>query len=153
MPSSSKTSLGFHNWAAEDKPARADFCGDNQLLNTLLTQHFNNTESHLTAADREALPGTASGIYQGTGESIGQVLLPFAPKLVIVAQSAAPPCSLSEGITEIHMGAAAPSNGTTGAALNGSTLMVRQTQTQPQAGGQKICLNQKGSVYFWIAFR
>lgn len=38
MSSTNKTSLGLNNWLGTDKPQRADFNKDNELINTLLTQ-------------------------------------------------------------------------------------------------------------------
>ena len=153
MPSSEKTSLGLNNWKAQDKPAREDFCGDHTLLDTLLSGHFSDQSLHLTNEERKYLAGSAAGTYEGDGEAEQQILLPFVPKIVIIAQSSAAPISLSGAVTEIHAGLAAPSNGTAGVSLSGQTLSIAQSQSEPPAGGQKICLNQAGSVYFWAALR
>lgn len=153
MPSSEKTSLGLNNWKAEDKPIREDFCNDNILLDTLLSGHLSDGSLHLSQDERKYLCGSAAGTYEGTGEAMQQILLPFSPKLVFVAQSSSPPMLFSGGVTEIHMGIASPSNGSSGMNLSGQTLSVRQSQTEPEAGGQKMCLNQAGNLYFWAAFR
>ena len=85
MPSSEKTSLGLNNWKAQDKPAREDFCGDNTLLDTLLSGHFSDQSLHLTNEERKYLAGSAAGTYEGDGEAEQQILLPFVPKIVIIA--------------------------------------------------------------------
>ncbi len=153
MPSSKKTSLGLNDWQPQDKPAREDFCGDNALLDRLLSSHFSDADMHLSKEEREYLSSSAAGVYEGNGEAARQILLPFAPKLAVVAQSSAAPFLFSGAATEIHMGLASPSGSTAGVDLSGQTLSVRQSQTEPPAGGQKMCLNQPGGVYFWAAFR
>ena len=85
MPTNNKTSLGLNSWAGTDKPMRKDFVDDNTLINTLLTSHFNNTDVHLTAADRTQLKeGFVIGTYCGNGASKQDIALPFDARLVIV---------------------------------------------------------------------
>ena len=45
MPTEQKTSLGLNRWQGTDKPARSDFVADNETLDTLLTEHFGDTQA------------------------------------------------------------------------------------------------------------
>ena len=51
MPTEQKTSLGLNRWQGTDKPARADFVADNETLDSLLAEHFGDTQAHLSAED------------------------------------------------------------------------------------------------------
>ena len=68
MPTEQKTSLGLNRWQGTDKPARSDFVADNETLDALLTEHFGDTQAHLSAEDRLLLGnGTEVGSYNANG--------------------------------------------------------------------------------------
>ena len=81
MSDQNKTSLGLHNWKPDDKPVRLDFVQDNQLLDSLLTAHFNDNSRHRNADD--PVPMTINS-YIGDGKTQQIISLPFAARLVLV---------------------------------------------------------------------
>ncbi len=157
MPASQKTPLGFCNWVPEDKPSREDFCGDNQLLDTLLSQHTEDMELHLTAAYRAILQGARMGTYTGNGAESLQFTVPITPKIVIVAMMEVGFSRFTGKVTENYAALAVQGQGqvytTDGIQLQNSVVTVYENQIEPTevSYGTINRLNRKGSTYFWIA--
>lgn len=156
MPTNNKTSLGLNSWIGTDKPMRRDFVDDNTLLDTLLTSHFNNTDVHLTVADRTQLKeGVVIGVYSGNGASKQDVSLPFDARLIIVFQSLSV-CNLyvpSGGYNKNCLAFATKQGNTMGINLGACKLTVYQTQSTPSNGGTFNNFNCDGGQYYYIAFR
>lgn len=154
MPTNQKTSLGLNRWQGTDKPMRSDFVEDNETLDALLTEHFNDARAHLSAADRLLLGQCAAvGGYNGTGQASRTVTMPFAPKAVLVYQMDVPPTEYRGGYYRINYAFVTQEGGTQAAELAGSALTVRQFQTTPAADSMAENLNQAGGGYGYIAFR
>lgn len=156
MPTNNKTSLGLNSWVGTDKPMRRDFVDDNTLLDTLLTSHFNNTDVHLTAADRTQLKeGFVIGTYSGNGAAKQEISLPFDARLVIVFLSLSV-CNLyvpSGGYNKNSLAFATKQGNTMGINLGTAKLTVFQTQNTPSNGGTLNNFNCDGGQYEYIAFR
>ncbi len=154
MASSSFTSnLGLCNWAADDRPKRADFVSDNQIIDTALGGHIADAGIHLTQAEKEkALVPYISMVYAGNGEDNRAVITSFAPKFVMVFKRYSGFTSYENGITVIHAGAAAYGNGgTEGVSINSSGFTVRQQNTA--VNGRRISLNENDCQYMAVLFK
>ena len=54
MSSTNKTSnLRLNNWNGTDKPERIDFNRDNDIIDSAITEHKNDTDIHINANERE----------------------------------------------------------------------------------------------------
>ena len=79
------TNLHLSAWAAGDRPKRADFVSDNNIIDTQLGGHILDSAIHLSAAQQDKLntPYTVS-IYAGDGSAERTIQLGFTPQLAIV---------------------------------------------------------------------
>ena len=148
MASSSKTAnLGLNNWAASDRPKRSDFVNDNSIIDSRLGGHINNSDIHLSAADREKLDlSTQLYQYQGSGTASRSVTLPFEPSLAIVFKKGDAPVSYTSGYVLVNSAFAAQSgNVTGGVTLDGKELTI--TQNTAASGGVLYNLNKQYSQY------
>lgn len=154
MPTEQKTSLGLNRWEGTDKPARGDFVGDNERLDTLLTEHFGDAQAHLSAADRLLLGhGAETGSYNGNGSASRAIALPFSPKAALVFQMDAPPTEYRSGYYRVNTAFVTQDGGTQGVALAESALTVQQEKGTPAADSMANNLNQAGSAYAYLLFR
>lgn len=154
MASSSYTSnLGLCDWAASDRPKRADFVSDNHIIDTTLGGHIADTTAHLTASEKEkALSPYTTMIYAGNGTDNRALTTDFAPKVVMVYKKNAAPTAIESGTAVINSGAAAYGHGGSGGVSVSSTgFVVRQQSTA--SDGMRYSLNESGCQYFAIAFR
>lgn len=71
MGSTNKTAnLRLNSWIGSDKPQRADFNSDNEIIDTVITNHKNDTVSHITQEERENWNTFVKmGVYYGNGAS------------------------------------------------------------------------------------
>ena len=154
MPTEQKTSLGLNRWQGTDKPARADFVADNETLDSLLAEHFGDTQAHLSTEDRLLLGNAATvGTYNGNGAESRSITLPFAPTAVLVFQMDAPPIESHTGYYRVNFAIVTEEGGTQGASLSGTTLTVQQAQGTPAADSMANSLNQAGGGYGYLLFR
>lgn len=151
--SSFTTHLGLCNWAATDRPKRADFVSDNAIIDSTVGGHIADSTMHLTAAEKEkALQPYATVIYAGTGTDNRAVTTDFAPKLVMVYKKNAAPMMYSDGVNIVNSAAAAyGSGGTGGVSVTSTGFTVRQQSAA--ADGQRYSLNEDGCQYMAVVFR
>lgn len=131
MPSTSKTkTLRLNQFVGSDKPKMDDFNYDNAQLETLVGGHLEDSEKHLTQAEREELfrPSSELFFYDGNNSAQRSFTLDFAPRFCIVYALGMPPSvndMTTPSITQCYT-AAAGQNGkaTVGIALSGNTLTV-----------------------------
>jgi len=146
-----KTSLGLHDWKAEDKPVRLDFAQDNQLIDSLLTAHFNDNSRHRNADD--PVPMTINS-YIGDGKAQQVISLPFAARLVLVYHQNLPAVGVrTGGELGAYCGFAIPSERTmAGLSLDGTRLTVMQ---DADTSTTKVhnSFNESNAEYEYIAFR
>lgn len=156
MASTNKTTnLGLNSWLDTDKPRRADFVEDNQIIDEKLGEHLADTEAHLSVQDREKFNQRVYTMYYvGTGEDSQTFTLPFEPVFVMVFKrdDAYSRYDADTGYTKLNA-TVFPfqnSNEETGV-LKGNSLTVYQTTT-PFKG---VCfnLNELYGQYGIIAMR
>ncbi len=151
MSDQNKTSLGLHNWKPDDKPVRLDFVQDNQLLDSLLTAHFNDNSRHRNADD--PVPMTINS-YIGDGKTQQIISLPFAARLVLVyRQNLSAVGVRTGGELGAYCGFAAPSERMmAGLFLDGTSLTVMQDAGTSTTKVHNS-FNESNAEYEYIAFR
>ena len=157
MPSSSKTShLKLNYWSAGDKPKMADFNSDNQLVDSAIQAHVQNTARHLSG-NQSAWIGQpfVSGTYVGSGEAAKSVTLGFQPALVIVLPQSYGPIELDtvQKMPVIRFAIGADGYGSTGLSITATGFTVVQDQKLPLTGLPMICLNENKVNYRYFAIK
>ncbi len=153
MASSSFTAnLGLCQWAAQDKPKRADFVSDNAIIDSAIGTHTANTAIHLSPEERAKLDESFVIVsYSGTGEASYSYIVGFQPKLVIVFKKNAPPVSLSGGNTIVSAAVSAyGAGGSEGVVINSSGFVVSQ---RAAANGVALNLNELDEPYTAVVFK
>lgn len=154
MASSNFTSnLHLSAWTGSDRPKRADFVSDNNIIDTALGGHIANSGIHVTADEKARITEPYDvRIYAGSGESERTISVGFSPSFVIVYKRGVPPVAYSGGANVINSGYACYGHGsTTGLVLTSSGVVV--TETSVNADGVRVSLNESGSQYTLIAFK
>ena len=78
MPSTSKTkTLRLNQFVGSDKPKMDDFNYDNTQLETLVGGHLDDTEKHLTQAEREEWSRPSSELYFYDGNDASSAVSPW----------------------------------------------------------------------------
>ncbi|MGW8113786.1 hypothetical protein ACVS9P_01155 [Caproicibacterium sp. NSD3] len=151
MSNQNKTSLGLHDWKADDKPVRLDFVQDNQLLDSLLTAHFNDNSRHRNADD--PVPMTINS-YVGDGKAQQVISLPFAARLVLVyCQNLSAVGVRTGGELGAYCAFAVPSErAMAGLFLDGTSLIVMQ-DSDTSTTKVHNSFNETNTEYEYIAFR
>ena len=158
MSSTNKTdNLKLNSWIGTDKPKREDFVNDNFIIDKAITDHINDQNVHITAADIENLGTTIiSDVVNGTGEAYCEHTLSFSPKFVIVYTIGKPLCeyNTTNNYTVCNAGIAYmnQSGSTSGLEIIDNTLVMYQTQETPTNGIFRN-LNASGAQYRYIAFK
>ena len=154
MASSNFTSnLHLSAWTGSDRPKRADFVSDNNIIDTQLGGHIADSAIHVTSDEKARISQPYEvKIYSGSGESERTISLGFTPKFVIVFRRGVPPAAYSSGANVVYSGYACYGHGsTTGLVINSSGVVV--TETSVNADGVRVSLNESGSQYTLIAFK
>ena len=115
--------------------------------------HINNSDVHLTEADRSYLSEPfVIGTYTGNGSSSGlDVNLGFRPRFVLVYRNSyhVSLYSSSDGISKCYMSVAADSTYTRGLLITENGFRARTVATS----NATTYLNDEGGAYTYIAFR
>ena len=145
--------LGLSNWAAGDRPKRADFVSDNGIIDKVLGTHIADTAMHMSAEEKDkALLPVESFIYGGTGDAVRTILTGFRPSFAIVFKRGEPQIRLAGGVTIVNSGYASYSQGgTAGVGITSNGVQVQQEAAA--SDGQRISLNEEGCQYTLIAFK
>ena len=154
MASSNFTSnLHLSAWTGSDRPKRADFVSDNNIIDTALGGHIANSGIHVTADEKARISQPFDvRIYAGSGESERTISLGFTPSFVIVYRRGVPPVAYSGGANVVYSGYACYGHGsTTGLMINSSGVIVMETTVN--AEGVRVSLNESGSQYTLIVFK
>ncbi|MBQ6152968.1 MAG: hypothetical protein IJJ15_04395 [Ruminococcus sp.] len=146
------TNLGLCQWSASDKPKRADFVSDNNIIDTALGGHIANTTLHLTAAEKAKLNESfVIRAYAGTGEASRAITVDFQPKFALVYKKNSPPVSYSSGNIIINSAVAAyGSGGSQGLAITSTGITVSQTSA---TAGAAVNLNENEEQYVAVIFK
>lgn len=147
------TNLHLSAWAAGDRPKRADFVSDNNIIDTQLGGHILDSAIHLSAAQQDKLntPYTVS-IYAGDGSAERTIQLGFTPQLAIVFKRGVIPAGWFDNKNTANFGIATNGYGfSTGVSVTTSGIIVRQIAEN--ADGIRVSLNENGAQYTVIAFK
>ena len=145
--------LHLSAWTDSDRPKRADFVSDNNIIDTQLGGHIANSGIHVTAAEKGKIsePFTVS-LYSGSGEDSRLITLGFQPKLVMIYKRGVPPISYSDGNTVVNSAVGCYGHGaSTGISITSAGVNV--TEQAAASGGVRVSLNENGSQYTLIAFK
>ena len=147
------TNLHLNAWTDSDRPKRADFVSDNNIIDTQLGGHINNSGIHVTADEKAKLNNPYEvSVYAGSGAAQRTIVLSFVPKFVIVFKRGVPAVSFSNGATVVNSGCAAYGNGNTaGVSINNVGVTIQEIAADSE--GVKVSLNAEGSQYTMIAFK
>ncbi len=151
MSSTNKTeNLHLNKWIETDKPTRADFVSDNNIIDEVITTHIDNDGVHLRGIEKErASDPYKLRVIQGTGESSRIVNLDISPQLVIYFAFDEAPVKVSSGTAVVNFGIALNRNGGSGGCeLSDKKLVL----TQGTQNGVKYNLNESDTQYVIVGF-
>ena len=145
--------LHLSAWEETDRPKRADFVSDNNIIDTQLGGHIGNSNIHMTAAEKAKLSEPyVCAVYAGSGEAERTVSLGFVPKFAIVYKRGAPPATYTNGVMYANSGYAFYGNGSSsGLSISSSGVTVQQSAAA--SDGVRANLNESGSQYTLVAFK
>ena len=145
--------LHLNAWDGSDRPKRADFISDNNIIDTALGGHIADSDIHVTSQEKDKLSQPyAVKLYAGSGEAERTISIDFTPKFVVVFKRGVPPFMYSGGANVVTSGFACYGHGSTvGIVLTSSGLTV--TETSVNASGIRINLNESGCQYTIVAFK
>ena len=154
MASSKYTSnLHLCAWEESDRPKRADFVSDNNIIDTQLGGHINNSDIHMTSAEKAKLDNPYSvSIYAGSGEAERTIVPGFVPKFVLVFKRGVPPVSYTNGVNVVNSAYATYGSGNSVGLSVGSTGVVVREKAAG-SDGVRVSLNEEGAQYTMIAFK
>ncbi|MCD7723321.1 MAG: hypothetical protein LUH82_05165 [Clostridiales bacterium] len=157
MSSINKTDyLGLNSWAGTDKPERADFNSDNDIIDAAFSQHFEDAEVHITADERETWNTPYYlGMYIGNGDTLRTITTncPFQASAAVVFCTETGPVAVDfeNETTYNYFAVSTKSGGMDGVILSGADIIV----TQNASGGEYGCasFNMSGNIYTYMLFR
>lgn len=154
MSSTDKTeNIGLNKWVSTDMPKMNDFNSDNAIIDTVVGEHINNSEIHLSEEDRNLLGGGISTmVIVGDGSSSRTITLETAPKMVQIFLKDNPMaawdpvygCMVINGAFVIQKGSS-----TGGATLTDKSLVVTNTNL---INGIKYNLNKSYGQYIIVIY-
>ena len=160
MASTNKTpNFNLNSWLGTDKPTRSDFNSDNELIDSILSEHIENSDVHISSEQKAKLEQPfVKGMIAGNGESSKTITFDFAPSFVIYFQEnfALAEYDMENSYNRCHAGIATTISGisscSAGLQLYGNKLTVQQTTGEAEYG-LFINLNEDGGQYTYIAFK
>ncbi len=158
LSSTNKTpALELNSWIGSDIPSREDFNRDNSIIDSIISEHVQDSEAHATAQEKEVWENPYYiGSYTGNGSASRSVELScgFEPTWGIVfASGYFPSVNDYNNKADYNYFALFSKRGSTvGVTLSGSTLTVIQSATAV-SGTEYRSFNQSGATYIYIAFR
>lgn len=147
------TNLGLCNWAATDRPKRADFVSDNGIIDSVLGGHVNNAAIHMSAAEKaQALAPFDVSIYSGNGESSRTIAADFRPSFAVVYKKDSPPVAYENGAVIVNSAYSVYGSGSSaGLSIVSSGVTVQQQATA--SDGVRLSLNEQGCQYVAVLFK
>lgn len=145
--------LHLSAWTDSDRPKRADFVSDNNIIDTQLGGHVANNNIHLSADEKEKISEPyVSKMYSGSGESSRTISLGFLPKFVLIFKRGVPPVTYSNGVNTVNCACGFYGHGASvGISITSSGITVTESTTA--TNGIKMSLNESGSQYTIVAFK
>ncbi len=157
MASTNKTEkLGLNLWSETDRPQRNDFNSDNNILDSVLGGHTADNEVHLTSEEKARVHSPMAVFsYIGNGEEYKDLSIPFDARAVFAYRASNPMnCyDSTQGMNLVNGGFSFyGGDGTQGVRLI-SPNSLRVFQGENQETKMKLCLNENGVQYKFVAFR
>ena len=157
MPTENKTTnLQLNSWLATDKPKREDFVSDNTIIDTILGNHVNNTDIHLSGNLMDTINDKfAWGTIAGNGQESKTITLSFTPKFFIVYLMNQPPIKYNSdnGYTLCSFAIGSSYYGCTkGLSISGANVTVKQSTSTP-SDGVFLNLNRSLGMYIYFAIK
>lgn len=157
MSSSNRTeTLGLNSWLGSDRPERADFNADNEIIDATLAEHFESSV-HITDSERAKWNSPYYfGVYFGDAALTRTIETncPFTPTWGIIFKGSAMPATtdFSNNRNLNHFAIVSVRSSTSGASLSGTAITVKQSSTAIYSG-EYAALNGMGDTYCYILFR
>lgn len=160
MSSTNKTeNLKLNSWIGSDKPKRTDFNYDNEVLDKVITEHKEDTVSHVNSDERFRWDNV---MYEGTYFGDGQLErkidtgCPFPARFGIIFANNRPPsiARFSTPQQTNYFGFFSLLACTSGIEFSDDmvTLTVRQT-SMPVIEKEYMNFNESGITYHYVMFR
>ncbi len=157
MSSNSKTPLlGLNSWAGSDKPKRDDFNYDNEVIDTVVGEHINDQDLHLSTEEKEKLNAPfLISYYIGDGVNTRVLTLDFTPSLVIIFAHGVPLSTYDKETDHVYAfgGFATPLYSTAGIYIGENKLTVTESTGAPTMSNFYPRMNNSGYRYHYIAFK
>lgn len=157
MSSKEKTpNLNLNLWDGSDKPKRADFNYDNEILDSVIAAHINNADIHMSQEETEKLNSPfIMGSYIGDGASTRIIKLSFTPSFIVVFASSVPFSAYDKENNKVYsFGAAVGSAyGSSGIQMGENSFTVIESTGVATASNYYPRMNTSGYRYQYIAFR
>lgn len=157
MPTQNKTTnFQLNSWLATDKPKREDFVSDNTIIDTVLGNHINNSNIHISGNLSDIIDNKfAFGLITGNGQESKTTTLSFTPKFFIVYLINQPPIKYDTE-NEYYLYNFAMGNNTNGCtkglSISGTSVTLSQSTSTP-SDGVFLNLNKTYGQYVYFAIK
>lgn len=160
MSSKNKTpNLRLNSWIGSDKPKRSDFNADNEIIDSVVSGHINDTDSHITSQERAKWNTFIGvGVYFGDGLNERTIMFDnsFEISCVIVFANNRPASIVRFTNTKNYnyFAFACHQGGSLGIKLaaDGKSMTVKQNVTT-QLYDEVASLNEIGVAYTYVMLR
>ena len=157
MSSKNKTSnLNLNLWDGSDKPKREDFNYDNEIIDSAIGAHINNTSIHLTEDEIAQISSRfVVGSYIGDSASSRTLSLDFTPSFVFAFSSNSTFSVYDKDTNKMYAFAAAATKayGSSGIKIGENSFTVTESTGVASFGNCYPRMNTSGYRYQYIAFR
>ncbi|MCC8073168.1 MAG: hypothetical protein LIO62_03470 [Clostridiales bacterium] len=160
MSSTNKTeNISLNSWIGTDIPSRLDFNYDNETIDTVITEHKNDTISHITEDERDTWNNYMyTGVYSGNGSASRTVetSCPFDIRFAVVFANNRPLSIItsSDGAKHNYSGFASQTSNSSGISLSSDYRSLTVTQSSAAVlENEYVNLNEVGTSYCYILFR
>ena len=153
MASTNKTpNLRLNSWLDSDRPKRMDFVSDNNIIDSALGTHLNDSTSHLTPSEKDKVdePFEVCVLY-GTGETSTSITFDFNPSFVLAYKISAPVSEYANSKNVVNTAYATRSGTSLGISLSNNQVTFYQGNVPDTTYYNNM--NQSNSQYVVIAFK
>ena len=146
------TNLNLNKWAANDCPKRVDFNYDNEIIDEVLGEHIDDSEKHLSIADREYFASPVSIMtYSGNGNTQRTITVPQCTAVFVYRIGASPVEMAGGNVVHNFCYAGYGHIGSSALVITSKTTISVRNYTS--YNGEVINLNTNGEDYVVIAMR
>lgn len=157
MSSNNKTpKLGLNLWDGADKPKRADFNNDNEVIDTILGDHIVDPDCHISSAEREKLNAPYRlGHYVGDGANSRTLNIGFIPTVIIIFSNLAPLATYDKETDHVYAyaGIGTTIYASAGIYIEQDRVVVTDSLGVPTLNNFYPRLNAPNHRYQYIAFK